>query len=118
MPNPVVRWQIVSPQAEESTEFYRWLFGWTVNQDNRLGVRTLETGGGGPDGEVWPAPQADRPFVQLFVAVTDIDTCIDQAASLGATVIVPKTALPDGDVMAVLKDPTGLPFAVCTLAGR
>jgi predicted enzyme related to lactoylglutathione lyase len=31
---------------------------------------------------------------------------------LGATVIVPATTLPDGDVMAILLDPAGLTFGV------
>ena len=118
MPHPVVRWQIVSPNAEASAEFYRRLFGWTVNKDNSLGYRELKTGGGGPDGGVWPGPQADRPFVQLFVGVADIDACIDQATKLGAQVMIPKTTLPDGDAMSVLLDPTGLPVGVCTLADR
>jgi predicted enzyme related to lactoylglutathione lyase len=31
---------------------------------------------------------------------------------LGATVIVPPTTLPDGDMMAILLDPAGLTFGV------
>jgi hypothetical protein len=32
--------------------------------------------------------------------------------SLGATIIVPKSVLPDGDTVAILLDPAGLSFGV------
>ena len=118
MPNPVVRWQILAPDPGATTKFYERLFGWTVSQDNPLGYRQITTGPGGIDGGVWPAPpQLERPFVQLFVRVENLDAAIAEAQTLGATVIVPKTALPAGDSMAVLLDPAGLSFAVCS-AGR
>jgi uncharacterized protein len=115
MPNPVVRWQVIAPDADSTATFYQKLFGWTVSQDNSLGYREIRTGAGGIDGGVWPGPpQLERPFVQLFVEVDDLDAAIADAVKLGATVIVPKSVLPDGDAMAVLHDPAGLSFAVCT----
>ena len=115
--NPaVVRWQIVTPQAEESAEFYKKLFGWTVNRDNSLGFRELKTGSErGIDGGVWPAPPGAPSFVQLFIEVEDVDASIVAAAALGATTIVPRSMLPDGDEMAVLRDPTGVTFGLCRL---
>jgi len=113
---PVVRWQIVSPKPEACASFYSQLFGWRETQDNALGYRELKSGSDrGIDGGVWPAPPQQPGFVQLFVEVPDIEACIATATRLGATVIVPKSVLPDGDAMAVLLDPTGLSFAVCTL---
>ena len=114
MPNPVVQWQIVSPDAGRTAAFYKSVFGWTVTADNQLGYRQIRAGNG-PDGGVWPGPKdMGRPFVQLYVEVADIDAAIDRATSLGATVIVPKSVLPDGDAMAVFNDPDGMSFAVCT----
>lgn len=112
---PVVRWQIVSPQPDAVASFYTKLFGWTLQQNNALGYRELSAGAStGIDGGVWPAPQeVERGFVQLFVEVPDLDVCIDEARRLGGTIIVPKSQLPDGDSMAVLLDPTGIPVAIC-----
>jgi predicted enzyme related to lactoylglutathione lyase len=67
------------------------------------------------DGGVWPGPPHDRPFVQLFVAVPDVEEHVQRATRLGANVVVPTSVLPDGDTMAVLVDPSGLPFAICKL---
>lgn len=114
MGNPVVRWQIISPDPDATVGFYRQLFGWTERRDNALGYRELGTGDGGVDGGVWPGPPQERPFVQLFVEVPDVEQHVGRATRLGAKVLVPTSVLPDGDTMAVLLDPSGLPFAICT----
>jgi len=118
MPNPVVRWQIVSPEPEKVATFYQKLFGWKPSNANALGYRELvtEVKPPGPvDGGVWPAPPGTKSFLQIFVEVPDVERSIEKAIELGAKIIVPKSVLPDGDTMAVLHDPTGLPFVVCRL---
>ena len=110
MSAPVLKWQMLSPEPGKLIEFYRALFGWTVSADNALGYREVETGG--VPGGVWPAPPGAPPFVQLFVGVDDVAQTVEEAVALGATVIVPVTALPDGDVMAILRDPAGLTFGL------
>jgi predicted enzyme related to lactoylglutathione lyase len=120
MPNPVIRWQIVSPEPEKSAKFYQRLFGWELSKANAMGYRELGTGAtpkSPVDGGVWPAPQGQSSFVQLFIKVEDVEGCIQKATELGASVIVPKSVLPDGDTMAVLLDPTGLSFGICRLRG-
>ena len=118
MPNPVVSWQIIATDADAVAGFYRDLFGWQLSTDNALRYRELRSGGGrGIDGGVWPAPPEAHTFVQLLVEVEDIDATIAKASAQGARVVVPKSVLPDGDAMAVLVDPTGLAFGICTRAG-
>ena len=114
MPNPVVRWQIISPEPDKAAGFYQELFAWKLTNANALGYRELSSGEkSGADGGVWPSPPGQGGFVQLFVDVADVDACIAKATRLGAKVLVPKSVLPDGDTMAVLLDPTGLSFGVC-----
>ena len=117
MPNPVVKWQILARDAEGVARFYSSLFGWTLNADNALGYRELRSGDdSGIDGGVWPLGYEgghDVPnFVQLFVEVEDVDAMIAKATAAGAKVLMPKSALPDGDTMAVLLDPHGMSFAL------
>ena len=114
MSNPVIRWQILSPDPDKTAGFYTKLFSWNASNANGLGYRELKTTSPKSiDGGVWPAPQADRPFIQLFVEVADVEETIRKAEKPGAKVLIPKSALPDGDTMAVLQDPTGLSFGVC-----
>jgi predicted enzyme related to lactoylglutathione lyase len=117
MSNPVVKFQILARDAEGVAGFYSRVFGWSVNASNALGYRELKTGGG-IDGGIWPSGQEAPNFVQLFVEVDDVDAAVAKATSAGARVIVPKSALPDGDVMAVLLDPQGMSFGICTTAAR
>lgn len=109
---PVLQWQMLSPEPDKLLDFYRALFGWRVSTANALGYRAVETGDGGTPGGVWPAPAGAPPFVQLFVGVDDVALSVEKAVSLGAAIVVPVTVLPDGDVMAILRDPAGLTFGL------
>jgi predicted enzyme related to lactoylglutathione lyase len=50
--------------------------------------------------------------VQLYIEVDDVTACVEKASGLGASVIMPAQKLPDGDEMAIVLDPEGIPFAV------
>jgi predicted enzyme related to lactoylglutathione lyase len=119
MSNPVFEFQIISKDPDGIGRFYCDLFGWSVDSDNAIGHRRLNTGSSkGIQGGIWPAtPQAPN-FVQLFVAVDDVDSAVSKAETLGAKLLIPPTTLPEGDEMAVLHDPQGMPFVVCRRAGE
>lgn len=112
MSNAVVQWQIITKEPDKTADFYRKLFGWTIAANNAFGYREVRAEAGGMKGGIWPAPPEAPNLVQLFIAVDDVDEVAATAVRLGASVIVPPTALPDGDVMAVLLDPSGLSFGV------
>ncbi|HXM43882.1 MAG TPA: VOC family protein [Bryobacteraceae bacterium] len=113
MGNPVVQFQIVSAAPEETAGFYASLFGWTVDANNPMGYRQIDTGSkAGIQGGIWPAPPHAPSFVQLFIGVADVKSSVAQAVELGAKVIIPPTVLPEGEEMAVLHDPQGMSFAV------
>jgi predicted enzyme related to lactoylglutathione lyase len=112
MSAPVVQWQLVASNPDELVTFYRDLFGWQISTRNAMGYRQVTAGEAGINGGVWPSPPGGPSFVQLFVGVPDVESAVARATELGAAIIVPPTTLPDGDVMAVLKDPCGVTFGV------
>jgi len=113
MGNAVTQFQILSKKPDETAAFYSKLFGWRIDAKNALGYRQIDTGSKeGINGGIWPAPPQAPDFVQLFVSVSDIKATLEQAASLGAKVLIPHTTLPEGDEMAVLHDPQGMSFAL------
>jgi predicted enzyme related to lactoylglutathione lyase len=113
MPHPVTKFQILSAQPDVTAAFYGGLFGWRTDANNPMGYREIHTGSdSGIQGGIWPAPPQARPFVQLFIQSDDLEATAKKAQELGARVVVPPSALPDGDCMAVLTDPTGLAFAI------
>ena len=84
-----------------------------MQTNNALGYRVVDTGNGrGINGGVWPSPPEGHNLVQLFVEVDDIDAALAKATTLGATVIVPKSELPDGDALAIVLAPAGLSFGM------
>jgi len=118
MTHPIVRWQLVTPDPDGAAQFFGGLFGWSVTGANAIGYREVATGDGSLAGGIWPAPPGASPFVQLFVAVPDVADSIRKAEELGGKAVVPRTVLPDGDVMAVVQDPTGLTVGLATLRER
>jgi uncharacterized protein len=113
MGNPVLQFQILSKAPNETAKFYSALFGWTVNDKNSLGYREINTGSNeGIQGGIWPAPPQASTFVQLFMAVDDVNICVKNAEDLGAKLIIPPTALPSGGELAVMHDPQGMPFGI------
>jgi len=113
MNHPVLQFQIISKNPDQTVRFYSGLFGWTIDADNPLGYRRISTGSTeGIQGGIWPAPPQAANFVQLFVGVEDVAASVAQAEKMGARVMIPPATLPEGDEMAVLQDPEGMPFAV------
>jgi len=113
MPNPVLQFQIISKDPDQAAAFYSSLFGWKINSQNPLGYRRIETGSAeGIQGGIWPAPPQAPTFAQLFIGVDDVREAVASAEKLGAKLLIPPTVLPEGDEMAVLHDPQGMPFAV------
>lgn len=113
MGSPVTQFQMISKNPDDTARFYAALFGWTVNADNPLGYRRIDTGSPeGIQGGIWPAPPQAPNFVQLFIAVDDVAAAARKAEGLGAKVLIPPTTLPEGDEMAVLHDPHGMSFAI------
>jgi len=111
--NPVTQFQILSPDPEATARFYSRLFGWTVDANNPLGYRQIDTRSNeGIHGGIWPAPPQAPSFVQLFVKVDDVQASVKKAGDLGAKLVIPPTFLPEGDEMAVLHDTQGMSFAV------
>jgi predicted enzyme related to lactoylglutathione lyase len=113
MAHPVMQFQMISKAPDKTASFYSSLFGWTIDAANPLGYRRVDTGSKeGIQGGIWPAPPQAADFVQLFIAVDEVESAVRRAEDLGAKVIVPPSMLPEGDEMAVLQDPQGMTFAV------
>ncbi len=113
MGQPVIQWQIVTPAPDALARFYGALFGWDIKANNQLGYQMVDTASErGIPGGIWPAPEAAPTFVQLFVEVDNVAATVARTVELGGAVLIPPQLLPDGDEMAILRDPQGLTFGV------
>ena len=110
---PVIQWQMVVKDPEAESAFYSSLFGWQVSSDNPLGYRVVDTqSAGGIPGGFWPSPPEGHNLVQLFIRVDSVPDYVSRAETLGARTIIAPQTLPEGDVLAILLDPQGLPFGI------
>jgi len=113
MGKPVMQWQIVTKNPEALTKFYSSVFDWKVDANNAMNYRMIDTASGrGINGGIWPAPPEAHGFVQLFIEVDDMAKYVQKASAAGAKVLIPPQKLPDGDEMAILHDPEGIPFGL------
>jgi uncharacterized protein len=113
MGQPVMQWQMIAKDPERAAQFYGRLFGWSISANNALGYRTVDTGTEkGIKGGIWPAPPEGHGMVQLFIEVDDVAAYVEKAKLEGANIIIPPQKLPDGDEMAVILDPEGIPLGL------
>jgi len=107
-----VHFEIPGENPEALAKFYTQLFGWNVEKAPIPGYEywICRTGDGpGIDGGITKRLYPHQ-IVTNFASVDDIGAVLAKAKSLGATVTVPKSAVPGAGWYAVALDPQGNPF--------
>lgn len=97
-------------------DFYTQLFGWKISPSEHdasgyLHIATGETYIGG----IPPADQRNQqapPHWMLYFLVSDCAASADKAKTLGASILMPATQIPNVGTMAILGDPQGAVFAL------
>ncbi len=107
MPNPVVHWEMNTPNPDVTRKFVSDLFGWTINvvPDMNYGL-VMTNAGRGADGGILNDAQAPKG-VTIYIEVDDPQAYLDKAAKLGGKVIMPVTVIPNMVTFALLADPQG-----------
>jgi uncharacterized protein len=119
MEHGVVHFDIPATDPEKLSKFYTDLFGWQIMKFPMQGgdyymAMTVETDQatqrpkepGAINGGFYARQSADdRPM--NHVNVENVDEYVAKATSLGATVIVPKMAIPTIGWNAIIQDPDG-----------
>jgi predicted enzyme related to lactoylglutathione lyase len=109
MANPFVHVELHTEDLTKAKKFYESLFSWKIEDmpmgDSTYTMISVEEGtGGGMMNN--PAPGTPSHWL-AYVDVDDIDAATERAKSLGATVVQPKTDVPDAGWFSVITDPTG-----------
>lgn len=109
---------LMSPDIDASTAFYRAVFGWestdeTDQEGNRIytnfeldGKRVAGLGGQPPQMSGAPA------IWSTYICTADVDTTAKAVEAAGGTVTMPPMRVMDAGHMAVFTDPTGAAFSV------
>jgi uncharacterized protein len=109
MPHPIVHFEIAGKDPQKLQDYYRNLFGWSIEPVEGLDYALVDTGDGGIGGGI---AQADAPTVTFSVEVADLDAYIAKAESLGGKLLMPPTEIPDMVTFALIADPEGNPIGL------
>ena len=118
MSNPVMRWQVISPESDQLAGFYTKLFGWEASRNNMMNYQMMahrqrarhrwrHLAGAGRHAHLRAAVHRSRRLRRLRGL---------GLRARGDRADEPPQALPDGDVMAILKDPAGMSFGIMQAA--
>ena len=99
-----------SPNPSAAADFYRNVFGWTIEADARpeAGGYAMCMLNGQPVAGLGPQMNPDLPpFWNVYVTVTSADNTLGLVSSNGGTVVVPAMDVLDVGRMGILQDPGG-----------
>lgn len=112
--NPVVHFEVHSPNSEALRGFYADLFGWKLGvvPDGSYALVDTDSGGEGIRGGIAQARGESAPTgVIVYIAVPDINAALEQVKAAGGTVITERT---EGAPVttAMFADPDGNPVGL------
>lgn len=110
--NRIIHFELNSPNADKSQEYFGDLFGWTFNKwEGPMDYRLCCTGKDEPgiNGAIMPS-QDGEPRTVTVVGVDDLDAATKQAADLGGTVVVDKMAIEGVGYVSYVVDPRRHPL--------
>ena len=109
MGKPVVHFEVGGKNRKQLEEFYARLFDWKIYGNDQMNYAIVDTGSssglaGGINGQI---PEGAASWVTFYVGVDDLAECLAKMESLGGTVVVPPTLIPNVGSLAFFKDPQG-----------
>ena len=121
MPRPI-HFEIQADDCERAIGFYRSVFDWQFNRWGEHKYWLIATGDKsqpGIDGGLMPRPVPGKPqemaAVNCYVCtidVPDVDAYVEKAVGAGATIALPKMAVPTVGWLAYCKDTEGNIFGM------
>ena len=103
---------LLSPDVEASTAFYRDLFGWDITAiPGAEGQYWSISNGGKLNGGLMPLPPGGHPAWNLYFGVEDAEATLQQATELGGATVMGPMPVPSGR-FAILRDPQNAVFSI------
>lgn len=114
MANSFCHIELGTEDPRAAREFYSKLFDWKF-QDMSMpqGDYTMISLGDGPGGGLMKKQMEAAPTAWLpYVLVPSVDSTVERARKLGATIVVDKKTVPGQGALAILVDPTGAALGI------
>ena len=116
--HPIVHLELSAKEPKAAGEFYKKLFGWKIEVDDKLGyVQFSPEDEGGVGGGFNPVDDnMPAGSVVAYVGTDDIAASLKKAESLGAKALMPKTEIPGVGWFGMFMDPSGNRVGLYTTA--
>ncbi len=109
MANPFCHVELQTDDVDRAKKFYTDLLDWEI-EDMPMGPMTYSMikVGEGVGGGMMKNPVPDAPAHWLaYIQVDDVEVTEQKAKSLGATILMGKTEVPNAGWFSTISDPTG-----------
>jgi predicted enzyme related to lactoylglutathione lyase len=113
MGQPVVHFEVMGKNAAALRPFYSDLFGWRIDTDNPMNYgivqrdENVSPDGIGIGGGIGEVPEGYAGHVTFYVEVSDVETALAKAESLGGTRMMGPETVMEGLVIGLFNDPEG-----------
>lgn len=113
--NPVVLWELATQDCHKSAEFFRQVFDWPVEYDEKVAYYRVRI----PEGEsqlsggiIFTLAKAKLPFLTLYILVDDIDAKAEEITEAGGLITEAPHEISPGMSICLFNDPSGVTFAM------
>jgi hypothetical protein len=113
--NPIVFWELASHDMEKSVQFFRDVFGWQIDFNDRLAFYIIPEStpkNGSVEGGVFTLKRAKLPFLTLYIQVDDIENKVKLIEEKGGFVTEGPREIPGGSKICLFNEPSGVTFAM------
>src|SRR5690242_4147833 len=111
---PIVHIELVTSDPKAAGQFYKDVFGWTLDLDESFNYLQFMAGGGPGGAFIEPDANSQSGNALIYLASDDIDADLARVTAAGGQVEVPRTEIPQTGWFAVFTDPTGGRMALYT----
>ena len=102
--HPVCYFEIGCQNLPATTEFYKNVFGWNIDDQNHVGP----AGPGTIGGHFNSLGHEPHNYVTIYLQVEDVAAALTKAAQGGGSILIPATQIPgDRGTFGWFKDPAG-----------
>lgn len=111
--NPIVWWELATHDAEKTVKFFREVFDWQIDFDEKVGFFKMRhnpptiSGGG-----IFTLRRAKLPFVALYISVDDIHGMAKKVQEHGGFLVDPPFDIGGGEWICLFNEPSGVTFAM------
>ncbi|MDD3803896.1 MAG: hypothetical protein PHW02_05915 [bacterium] len=113
MKNPVVYWELASHDRDKSAKFFKDVFEWDFDEDEKFGIFETKSGEGTmAGGGIFTLRRAKLPFLTIYIKVKDIHSMAKKVSENGGLIVLEPNEIAKGTMICLFNEPSGVTFGM------